>query len=421
MNSRKMSRELLFAKWVAPMVGPSIGDGAIFVGDGKILDVGRRADLRSRHGDAEINDLGDAVILPGLVNAHTHLELSDCRRGDPPSGGFASWLVGMLQRTRMTPEEMECAVGEAVKLGVEQSIRFGVTTVGDISRQCGLTRRLLRESSLRVVSYGEVQAMAQRRGLLEERLAIAADESLASARFKIGITPHAPYSIEPIGYRRCLETARLRGLPLATHLAETPDEAIFLEFHSGPLRELWNQWLTWDDSVPKFSGGPIRYARELGLLDYPTLLAHVNYCDDDELAILAAGKASVVYCPRTHEFFGHPPHRWREMLKRGINVAVGTDSCASSPDLNLVDDLRLMHRLYPDEPVTTLWEMATVQAARAIGLEGAGVIRVGVSADFAAFPISSSDPLREILESQAVPEAMWVQGEQIDLPESRCI
>jgi cytosine/adenosine deaminase-related metal-dependent hydrolase len=405
MNSRKTSRELLCAAWVAPMVGPVIADGAILIGDGRILDVGSRGNLRSRYSDAEVRDFGDAVVLPGLVNAHTHLELSDCQCGPPPAGGFATWLVGMLRRTRISPEEMERAVTRAIGIGVEQCLRFGVTTVGDISRQCHLTRTLLRESALRVVSFGEVQAMAQRRGLLEERLAIAADESLAAERLKIGITPHAPYSVEPDGYRRCLETAKVRRLPLATHLAETRDEEAFLALHSGPLRELWDQWLTWDDYVPKFTGGPIRLARELGLLDYPTLLAHVNYCDDEELSTLAAGKASVVYCPRTHQFFGHPPHRWREMLDRGINVAVGTDSCASSPDLNLVDDLRLLHRLYPDQPVSRLWEMATVRAARAVGLSDAGVIRSGVPADLVAFPCESSDPLREILEQQLLPIA----------------
>src|SRR5207253_5134070 len=138
------------------------------------------------------------------------------------------------------------------------------------------------------------------------------------------------------GYRRCLAAAKYFGLTLATHLAETPHEEEFLASHAGPFRELWEFLGAWDEQVPTFAGGPIRYAQSLGLLDYPTLLAHVNYCDDAELALLARGRASVVYCPRTHAFFGHPPHRWREMLSRGINVAIGTDSCASSPDLNLL-------------------------------------------------------------------------------------
>jgi cytosine/adenosine deaminase-related metal-dependent hydrolase len=409
MNDHKI---ILTAAWIAPMVRPPIRDGAVLIGGGRILDVGSSRTLRAKHSGAEVRDLGNVVILPGLVNAHTHLELSDCQRGSPPTEGFSSWLVGMLQRTRISPEEMEAAVNRAVQIGVEQSLRFGVTAVGDISRQCSLTRQLLRESPLRIVSYGEVQAMAQRRGLLEERLAIAADESLATSRLTIGITPHAPYSVEPLGYRRCLETAKSRGLPLATHLGETLEEADFLATHSGPLRDLWNQWLTWDDSVPKFTGGPIRFARELGLLDFPTLLAHVNYCDDTEMEFLARGKASVVYCPRTHHFFSHRPHRWREMLQRGINVAVGTDSCASSPDLNLVDDLRLLHQLSPDEPASLLWEMATIRAAKAIGVADAGAIQAGSPADLVAFTCSTANPLEEILEQQELPAAVWIEGQQ---------
>jgi cytosine/adenosine deaminase-related metal-dependent hydrolase len=319
----------------------------------------------------------------------------------------------MLRRTRIEPAEMERTVTHAITDGVAQCVRFGVTSVGDISRQCRLTRRLLKDAPLRIVSYGEIQAMAQRRGLLEERLAAALDATDAGARLRIGLTPHAPYSVEPSGYRRCLEIARAGGLPLATHLAETVDEAEFLAEHRGALRQLWDQWLTWDDQVPKFAGGPIRFARALGLLDYPTLLAHVNYCDDDELAILAAGRASVVWCPRTHRYFDHPPHRWRDMLSGGINVAVGTDSCASSPDLNLVDDLRLIHEQSPDVPAAEVWSLATIRAARAIQSPEIGSLTPGKFADLVAFPVRTSNPLREILEEASLPAAVWLEGRQI--------
>jgi cytosine/adenosine deaminase-related metal-dependent hydrolase len=149
------------------------------------------------------------------------------------------------------------------------------------------------------------------------------------------------------------------------------------------------------------------------LLDYPTLLAHVNYCNDAELEILSAGKASVVYCPRTHRYFGHPPHRWREMLAHRINVAIGTDSCASSPDLNLVDDLRLLHEIAPEIPPHSLWEMATIRAARAIQAEkNVGSLLVGKAADIVLFPIKTDQPLLEILESNAQPSAVWIAGNQ---------
>ncbi|HSV15726.1 MAG TPA: amidohydrolase family protein, partial [Tepidisphaeraceae bacterium] len=128
----------------------------------------------------------------------------------------------------------------------------------------------------------------------------------------------------------------------------------------------------------------------------------------------ASGQASVVYCPRTHAYFGHPPHRWRDMLAAGINVAVGTDSCASSPDLNLVDDLRLLHRIAPDVPAQTLWEMATIRGARAIAQQSlVGSIEVAKAADLTIFLVQSDDPLTEILESSALPAEVWIAGRRI--------
>ena len=403
--------KLIRAAWVAPMHGPPIANGAVAITGNTIAAVGPFSNLRADFPEAQIDDNGQSVILPGLVNAHVHLELSDCISGDPPNNGFAGWLVGMLKRTRLTPEEIAAKVRQAVPMGADQCLRFGVTTVGDISRQCQISRSLLRHRSLRVVSFGEIQAMAKRRVFLEERLEIAADDSEASDTLRIGLTPHAPYSVEPAGFARCLETAKGNNLPLATHLAESREEGLFLAEHTGPLRELWEQWLTWDDQVPKFAHGPIQFAKSLGLLDYPTLLAHVNYCDDDELKILAAGKASVVYCPRTHQYFGHPPHRWRDMLAAGINVAVGTDSCASSPDLNLVDDLRLLHRIAPDVPAAKLWELATLRAARALGMEKqVGSLSPAKAADLTIFPATGPDPLAAILESACLPIKIYFNG-----------
>jgi len=320
---------LLRAAWVFPIDRPALRDGGVVFHHGKISDVGDGDRLARAHPAAMVHELGEVVLLPGLVNPHTHLELSGRTPGERPAS-FVDWIINLTRR----PVD----VTEAVQIGVAQSIRFGVTTIGDISRRCSVTRPLLTDGPLRIVSFGEVMAMAQRRGLLEEQFAAATDTSFESDHLRVGVTPHAPYSIEADGYRRCLEFAIQTGRPIATHLAETPDEAPFLADHIGPFRQIWSLLNAWDDQVPRFAGGPARFAKSLGLLDYPTLLAHVNYCEDDEMDLLSGGRASVVYCPRTHAYFGHPPHRWREMLARGINVAVGTDSCASSPDLNLLDD-----------------------------------------------------------------------------------
>jgi cytosine/adenosine deaminase-related metal-dependent hydrolase len=382
---------------------PPIGRGGVLIAGGKIVEVGDAPALSRQYPHAQVQDLGRAILLPGLVNAHVHLELSNQSPGDKPAS-FVDWVLGLMGN----PTD----AAQGVRVGVEQSLRFGVTCVGDISRQCAITRPLLSAGPLRAVSYGEVSAMAQRRGLLEERLARAAHSSDQSDYLKIGISPHAPYSIEAHGYRRCLEVAGRNHFPIATHLAETADEAEFLAGHSGPFKRLWDALGAWDDQVPRFEDGPIRYAKSLGLLDYPTaLLAHVNYCDADELALLARGKASVVYCPRTHDYFGHPPHRWRTMLRAGINVAVGTDSCASSPDLNLLDDLRLLHQLAPAAPSIDLLAMATIRAARAIGMSQAvGSLSPGKCADLVAFPVIDLD---DLLTSTMLPSAVWIGGVRV--------
>jgi len=401
---------LLAAALVAPMDGPMIEEGGVVIAGGRILAVGKSRKLRREYPSASMEEFPDALLTPGLVNAHTHLELSDQTQGAPPSN-FVDWIMRLMSQTLPPGGPMSDVVRAAVATGVAQCRKFGVTTVGDISKQCMFTRPALRNTPLRVVSYGEIQAMAQRRGLLDERFAAATDTSHETDRLTIGVTPHAPYTVEPPGYARCLEFART-GRPLATHLAENPEEAEFLAEQTGPFRRLWEVGVNaWDDSVPRYHGGPIRFARDIGLLDHSTLLAHVNYCDDDELPILAAGRASVVYCPRTHAYFGHPPHRWRDMLSRGINVAVGTDSCASSPDLNLLDDLRLLHRIAPEVEAMDLWRLATTRAARAVQLEQeVGSLTAGKRADIVAWKFDGGNALNDILESTALPLRVWTGG-----------
>ena len=398
---------LLCAAWVAPMDRPPFRDGAVLLEGAAIHAVGPAADVRRAWPGVLVEDFGEAVILPGLVNPHTHLELSHLA---PPAErrSFTDWLTTVIGSAGDA-----AAAGEAIRAGATESLQCGVTCVGDIARHVGVAREALRRSPLRAVSFGEVVGMAKRKAGLDERLAAAVGTPTDPAAPARGVSPHAPYSIDADGYRRCLAAAGRLGLPLTTHLAESGDESRFLSDHAGPFRALWDRLGAWDDdAVPRFAGGPVRYAASLGLLDYhPTALAHVNYCDDDEMALLAKKRASVVYCPRTHAYFDHPPHRWREMLAAGINVAVGTDSRASSPDLNLVEDLRLLHRLAPDFPAPALWEMATARAAVALGLgDTIGSLTIGKAADVVVFPASGTDPLAEVLESTAQPIKVWAGG-----------
>ena len=402
------------AAWVAPMSSGLIRDGAVAVAGGKVLGVGRAEDLLDRLPDARIEDLRQVVLMPGLVNPHVHLELSDLTPGDRPAS-FVDWLLDVIGRGPPPTPDGEARAAAAAAAGVAQCLRFGVTTVGDITRFPQVTRRVLADSPLRAVSFGEVTAMAARRHLLEERVAAAMAPSPAPDRVVAALSPHAPYSVEPAGYRRCLSAARSARLPVATHLAESADEAGFLADHGGPFRKLWDAIGGWDEQVPRVDCGPVRLADRVGLLDYDrALLVHVNHLDDVDLRALAGGVASVAFCPRTHAYFGHPPHRWREMVEAGVCVSVGTDSTASSPDLNLVDDLRLLRRQNRDVPPETLWRLATVNAASALSLaDEVGSLWPGKAADLVAFTVTDDEPLAEVLDdTEAVPVGVWVGGER---------
>ncbi len=407
-------KTLIQAAWVFPMDRDAIRDGAVVFDDrGILVDVDEITAARAAHPDAVVIDRGGAALLPGLINPHTHLELSLCEPCAPPAS-FTDWILALRARAKLDGTNDEATVTAAVERGVGQSLRSGVTCIGDISRLASLVRPALAKTPIRAVSFGEILAVASFRNEAPGQIERALDRAYETDRLRIGISPHAPYTIEPDGLGQSLVAAKRHGLPLTMHVAELPYEAEFLAHHAGPFRELLETLRRWDEHVPRFEGGPIRYVGSLGLLDHPSLLAHVNYCDDEELAMLARGRAGVVYCPRTHAFFGHPPHRWRDMLHRGINVTIGTDSCASSPDLNLLDELRFMRRLAPDFPPAALWELATVRAARSLQLQQTiGTLTAGKSADLVVFPIRTNDPLGELLDEDTVPAEVFIAGKTV--------
>lgn len=391
------------------MAGPIIRDGAVVFNEHRIIAVGEIKTIRRQHPDANTIDLGQSIILPGLINAHTHLELTALGQLPKPAS-FVDWILALRQKMSAIADFPQF-ISDSVKAGKQQCLRFGVTAVGDITLNPAITRPILVAAEMHGVSYGEVLGMAKRIDQMDSRIAAAIDRSSDSASFRAGIEPHAPYSLDLVGYKKCLEAARQYNLPLATHLAETPDEAPFLRDHTGEFRRLWEVLGALSEGVSRAAGGPIRAMSHLGLLDYPTLLAHANYIDDSELDILARSQASVVYCPRTHAYFDHPPHRFEEMSQRGINVAIGTDSAASAPDLNIVDDLRLVYRSNPARDPKFLWSLITSRAAIALGMSDTiGQVVPDLLPDLCVFEVRSIEPLKEILENAALPTQVWRGG-----------
>jgi len=401
---------ILKARYVVPVEGPVIENGAVAIEGPTILAVGRTDDVA---GSGPTVDYGDAVIGPGFVNAHTHLELSLLRGRVPPSRDFADWLRRLMAELISIGPDVEY-VTSAVREGVIESLRGGVTTVGDITRHPRLTRPVLAGSPVRAVSFGEVAAIGNRRELLADRLEAAISTEHRTERFRVGVSPHSPYTLEPEGLRACAECSEQLDLPMCIHLAETPDEERFTRLGEGTLVEHLRTLGIWDDQIPIAGFGPIELADRMGVLTPKTLVAHANYVSDEDIERLRRSRASVAYCPRTHHAFGHSPHRFVEMMAAGINVCAGTDSLASNPSLSILDELRFLHRIRPAVDPATLLAMGTIRGARALGLEKrVGSLKSGKLADIVVFPVRPTAPTsvyEKLLESDTQPIAVYTGG-----------
>jgi cytosine/adenosine deaminase-related metal-dependent hydrolase len=329
-------------------------------------------------------DLPGAVLIPGLVNAHTHLDLTALGpRAHDPDGGFVPW-VDMVRRERPADQ---ADIADAVRLGTEKSRAGGVVAVGDIlgapgGRPATHGLEALRSGGLDGVGFVEVFGIGNRAGGAEERLdalalELAAFNGTPGGPLRAGLQPHAPNTVSLRVYRRASELARVHGLRLATHLAETPEELAFIADASGPQRDLLERLGIWsDDELADLGRGrhPVQHLAS-ALEQAPFLVAHVNDADDAAIAMLARTGASVAYCPRASDYFGAParlgPHRYREMLEAGVNVCLGTDSIINldTPDrISPLDDARLLFRR-DGVAASLLLDMLTRRGARALGLD----------------------------------------------------
>ncbi len=431
---------ILHTKYVVPVDGPPIKNGAVRIEHGRIVAVAPLRELKA-NAPGPMVDYGDAVALPGLVNAHTHLELTNfaglaalrprttrgqtphaLRRGQTPPGlGFVDWLerLGSAKRAQTDLEE---TLAQSAREGLRQSLVAGVTTVGDIASVPHVIRPVLRNGPLRVVSFGEVIAVGGLRDRLGERLAAAVDTTQASECLTIGLSPHAPYSVEAEGLRACVDAALVGNLRLCVHLAESREEVRFSERGDGPLRGFLERLGIWDDSIRCPRMRPVPLAETLGVIGPRTVLAHCNYVSDDEIRMIADGGAHVAYCPRTNAAFEHPPHRFRDLLEAGVNVCVGTDSLASNPSLSVLDELRYLARLHQDVEARTLLEMGTIRGARALGLDGdVGSLTPRKWADITVVPLSPNgpgDPVENVLRCAEPVRATVVRGRLISAQRS---
>ena len=230
---------------------------------------------------------------------------------------------------------------------------------------------------------------------------------------RLGLAPHAPYSAGPGIYKLAGELGVKENLTLTTHLAETCEEIEFLANGGGEWAEYLKRVHHWDGSFMCPGKRPVEYFLGLETGGRQFLLAHVNYINDRELEALAQTNHSVVFCPRSHDFFGHKKHRFTEMIEVGINVCLGTDSLASNSSLSMLDEIRFLHGKYPQVPGETILKMATINGATGLNWDDKiGSVEKGKFADLIAIALTGrgKDAMSDILESTEQPRLTMVAG-----------
>lgn len=385
----------LTARWIMPVAATPLANGLITIRDGLVEAVEPRG---TRTAD---RDLGNVAILPGLVNAHTHLDLTSLRGKCPPTLDFTLWLRGVIQHRRsQTPTE----TAADIRAGLAESLASGTTLLGDISGQ-GWSWTALVDAPTRAVVFREVL------GLPKERARGAWSDLMnwlghhqATANCRPGVSPHAPYSVRS----SIFFAAGTLGIPVAVHLAETKIELELLTRRKGPFKRFLEELGVWESEG--LANSP-EHVLQLLTGVVPVAVVHGNYLQSHAYI---PPKGSIIYCPRTHAAFGHPPHPFRDFLRRGVRVAIGTDSLASNPDLDVLAEVRFLHARYPDVPGATLLRMATLSGAEALGwADETGSLAPGKSADLIVLPLANeetTDPHALVLESSECVSGLMFRG-----------
>jgi 5-methylthioadenosine/S-adenosylhomocysteine deaminase len=370
---------VLSAEWVVPVEGAPIRDGAVEIDDrtGTIAAVGPREEL----GDSIHYE--DAVILPGFVDAHTHLEY-DVYAGFGDGLRFADWIGLHVQRkARIDLADMEAIA----RLGALNCLRSGITTVGDCSFS-GAAATACSDLGLRATVYLEVfgeteAAIAERFEPMRDRIA-----GVLSDRVRLGVSPHAPYTCTIELYRACAAL----GVPVATHLAESDDETTFLRTGGGG----WQSFA--ELLVPPLGTTGIRALAEAGLLDSNVVAAHCVKADEEEIRLLAEHDVAVAHCPRSNGILGCGVAPLAALREAGIRVCIATDSPASTPSFDMFDEMRAAivgARAREGRPdvltAADALELATLGGARALGIDATvGSLLPGKQADLTVLSLSGT-------------------------------
>jgi cytosine/adenosine deaminase-related metal-dependent hydrolase len=370
-----------------------------------------RVTAPSEPGSSEtVTDLGRTLILPGLINAHTHMDLAHMAGRVPYPGSFVGWIANL---TDARPRDNHDRCRDSIRTAAQAMLATGTVAAGDICARVDCLDALMHLPHLRIRGYYETIGFVPGDRLDDPEALDAFAEQHDIGGF-LGLSPHAPYSVHPDVLAETLERADRLDVPLQIHAAETKEEVEWIASGTGELQTYHDHFSVPSvfDSTP--GGTPITYLNDANALGPATSLAHANYLTEQDIAILAHTQTGVVFCPRTHRFFEHDPHPLPGLLAAGVTVALGTDSLASNPDYNLFAEMASVREHYGIDAETAL-TMATANGADILEFYDLGSLEEGQSASFVAVDIPGTvdDPLEWVTTRVPGTVRTFVGGEEV--------
>jgi len=387
------------AQWLLPISSSPIKNGGLAVNGSKIAGVGPRDELTRLFPEGAVQELGPAIILPGLVNTHSHLELTAMRGYlEHEETNFFSWLrkLTLARLNLMTEDDIEVSA----LWGACEAVRAGTTAVGDASDLGRSSMKALKMIGLRGTvfqeSFGPDAKLAQE-NFATLKTKVDEMRSLETDLVRVGVSPHSPYTVSGPQLELIAAFALNENLPLMIHAAESIAEELLIRNGTGPFAEgLQKRNISWD--VPGIS--PIQHLHKRGILNTNALLAHCIRVNQEDLEIIAANGAMIAHCPKSNAKLGHGFASLSEFLKNGINVGLGSDSVASNNTCDMIEETRfaslLSRAVAPPGGVkerVSLSEslrLATSGGAACLDLSESGSLHVGANADFIAVSIAGA-------------------------------
>lgn len=401
---------ILRARIVVPMDGPPVDNGAVIVEGQQIVAVGTYDELR---GPGPVVDLGEVALMPGLINAHTHLDYTMLRGAIMSQRSFSAWVrrINSIKRS-MDPEDCLASIAR----GFDECVRWGTTTACTIESFPELMPRM-PDPPIRTWWFYEMIDVRHR--ITTDDVvagALSFFQSRAGSLASFGLSPHAPFTASLDLYRLANDCAQSFAMPLTTHVAESDEEFEMFTAARGPLYDMLSSMLR-----PMGDCGhatPFAHLWKAGAINSQWLLAHMNQLSEDDFALLESlprgSKPTIVHCPGTHRYFERAPFPWHRLDDLGVNLCVGTDSLASTDSLSLLAELRRLGQAEPWLSAEQLLRTVTRNPARALRREAQlGKIAPGALADLIAVPASGSvqHVHEEIVRyDQAIPW-MMIDGE----------